>query len=263
MKRVSLAFVLFFAVAVGAALLLAPRNASAGPSDGGPKVVGVFGVAEVNGQQVVVHILAVVPPGRSEASVRAEVLHDHNAREIGSANFTTDGLVWDAFIAAGKHGLVQNYNPKNDPTGVGKSKLQSTEDTWSLAGASFAFGTMGQDTTRCPSLVRECGRQVFDGKNDVGWLALRGCCTLAVTWYGTTIDEADMALNTKFAWSVSSCTTSSSSPYDAESVILHENGHVVGLGHSQYSTAVMYAYYHGCLRSLTQDDKDGIKFLYP
>jgi len=48
-----------------------------------------------------------------------------------------------------------------------------------------------------------------------------------------------------------------------ESVILHENGHVVGLGHSEVETAVMYAYYLGTHRVLEPDDVDGITFLYP
>ena len=109
----------------------------------------------------------------------------------------------------------------------------TTQDTWTaVSDSTFAFS---YDTTdRCPSLVRECqGPQVFDGFNDVAWLELRGCCTLRVTWFGTSMDEADMALNTKFNWT---------NDYDPETVFLHENGHVVGLGHSNVVGAVMEAY---------------------
>jgi hypothetical protein len=106
--------------------------------------------------------------------------------------------------------------------------------------------------------VRECaGSQFYDGHNDVAWLPLSGCCTLGVTWYGTQVDEADMALNTKFAWSTNG------QDYDVESVLLHENGHVAGLGHSQVEQAVMYAYYSGALRTLHQDDIEGITSVYP
>jgi hypothetical protein len=44
--------------------------------------------------------------------------------------------------------------------------------------------------------------------------------------------------------------------------LCHEAGHSLYLGHSQYSQAVMYAYYTG-RRTLHQDDINGISFLYP
>ena len=118
-------------------------------------------------------------------------------------------------------------------------------------------------TTRCPSLVAECpGGQVFDGFNDVAWMDLGRCsigrCTLGVTWFATTDpDEGDMALNTRVSW------RTNGSDYDVESVMLHENGHVLGLGHSSVTQAVMYAYYGGLRRSLHQDDIDGVTSLYP
>jgi len=66
-------------------------------------------------------------------------------------------------------------------------------------------------------------------------------------------------MNTKFSWSIGG-----SNGYDVESVILHENGHVVGLGHSEVGDAVMYAYYvEEPRRLLHLDDIDGITFLYP
>jgi Matrixin len=122
----------------------------------------------------------------------------------------------------------------------------------------FNFSNGGQ-TTRCPSLVKECpGPQRYDGNNDVQFMALGGCCTLGVTWYSTSRDEADMALNSKFRW-----TTSGGSGYDLETVMLHENGHVAGLGHSSVSSAVMYAYYGGRRPALTSDDICAISTLYP
>jgi hypothetical protein len=45
----------------------------------------------------------------------------------------------------------------------------------------------------------------------------------------------------------------------------HEIGHAIGLGHSQYSDATMYAYAHfdGRCASIRTDDADGIRFIYP
>ncbi len=81
---------------------------------------------------------------------------------------------------------------------------------------------------------------------------------MAVTWFSTSIDEADMAINTNFSWS-----TDGSNGYDVESVILHENGHALGLGHSANQLAVMYATYQGVHPLLDSDDIAGITFLYP
>ncbi len=187
-----------------------------------------------------------------------------NPRDLLSSNFTTTGLVWPQFFDSNPSNnfVTQYYNPASDPTSGGETALLNSQATWSsVPTSSFAFQYGGQ-TTRCPSLVRECpGPQFFDGKNDVAWLALSGCCTLGVTWWGTTTPEADMALNTNFSWNTG-CTDVSGS-FDAQTVFTHENGHVAGLGHSDDPNAVMYPYYLGARCTLGQDDINGISFLYP
>jgi peptidoglycan hydrolase-like protein with peptidoglycan-binding domain len=50
--------------------------------------------------------------------------------------------------------------------------------------------------------------------------------------------------------------------YDLPTVALHELGHALGLAHSSNSSAVMYAYYSGLRRDLTQDDIHGIISIY-
>jgi len=138
-----------------------------------------------------------------ENAVTRTALREQGARPFASADFTTTGLVWDQFSDgnSGTDFVTQNYNPANDPTnGDGLTALQNTHATWTGVGASNFSFDYGGTTNRCPSLVKECqGPQKFDGKNDVGWLGLTGCCTLGVTWYSTSVDEADMALNTKFS----------------------------------------------------------------
>ncbi|HEY5625188.1 MAG TPA: matrixin family metalloprotease, partial [Dehalococcoidia bacterium] len=114
----------------------------------------------------------------------------------------------------------------------------------------------------------ECsGPQTFDGFNDVKFMNLAGpCnfvfgCTLGVTWYSTSVDEADMGLNTKASW-VHDCGYTGSAT-EAETLILHENGHALGLGHSAIAGSIMAAFYSDAQCQLHQDDVDGVTALYP
>jgi hypothetical protein len=49
---------------------------------------------------------------------------------------------------------------------------------------------------------------------------------------------------------------------DLPTVLLHEFGHALGLGHSSDPLAVMAPFYAGARRSLSADDIAGIQFLY-
>lgn len=253
---------LLLAITVGI-LLAAGVRLSGGQAQAGAIATG-FGSATVDGRPVVVEVFVAVPAGvDASAAVRAAV-REQGARPIDSADFKLTGLVWDQFSdSVNTNDLVtQYYNPSGDPTGgAARSALTSTQATWTnVASSEFTLGD-GGNTTRCPSLVRQCSRrQVYDGFNDVGWADLGRCratCTLGVTWYSTSTDEADMALNTRANW------RTDGGNIDVETVLLHENGHVAGLGHSDVQAAVMYAYYQGVRRSLQQDDVNGISALYP
>jgi len=64
----------------------------------------------------------------------------------------------------------------------------------------------------------------------------------------------DMHLNAAESWAVGT-------HLDLFSVVLHETGHALGLGHSDQPGAVMYPYYH-LASGLTADDIAGIQSLY-
>ena len=51
-----------------------------------------------------------------------------------------------------------------------------------------------------------------------------------------------MAINTRYTWTTG-CTEREGSAFDLQTVFLHENGHVAGLGHSTDINAVMYPSY--------------------
>ena len=248
-----------FAMVLAISLMMMPASAAdnQGQTNGKPLIISRLGIAQVQGQNVIVDVVVLVPPGKDPNEVALEALRQQGARpfesaSLGAQGFTLTGLLWDNLP------VVQNYNPEDEPVnlgGGGQEALTNTHTTWDGVTTSSFDIDFGGTTGRRPSLVRGKGPQYFDGYNDVAWLRLSGN-TLGVTWYGLTIDEADMALNTRFAWA------NDGSDIDVETVFLHENGHVVGLGHSDDIEAVMYPTYQGVQRTLGEDDIEGATFLY-
>lgn len=230
-----------------------------------PEVVAISGI--VPGKDLIVHVLVVVNPGEDRNQKALAALSQQGARPFAPQEFSTLSLKWDQFSDNNPDNnfVIQNYNPSNDPTkgpDSGLDALKNTHATWnSVSTSNFEFRLGDENIKRCPSLVQECkGRQTFDGHNDFAWLPLRDPNTLGVTWTGTSIDEADMALNTNFNWETDE---SASQKFDAETVLLHENGHALGLGHEESKPSIMAPYYSTLNRVLYQDDIDGITSLYP
>jgi hypothetical protein len=240
-------------VVAASAVFAAPAGAGAATSrQAGDRVVSAHGTKQINGQTAYLEILVVVPKGQSEAAAKDRALKGQGAKTT-SSRYATTGLVWDNATA------TQRYNPAGQPVN-GQSALVNTQSTWNNAGSSFRF-VNGGTTSTCPSLVPGCaGGQQFDGQNGVGWAALEEG-TLGVTVYNPSIDEADMGINTGYAWNLG-CQELSTS-YDLQTVILHENGHVVGLDHSSDTNAIMYPSYQQANCTLGQDDINGIRSIYP
>jgi Matrixin len=237
--------------ALAAICVAAP--AAAADREATDRVVAASGVAKLHGQDVFVEVLVAVPAGASAKAHKERALAEQGAKP-SPQEYSATGLIWDVLP------VRQFYNGAGERVAA-ETLLRNTHPTWSnVSGSRFGFAYGGR-TTRCPSLVRECkGPQFNDGFNDVGWTRLGGS-TLGVTWSTSGTDEADMAINTSFTWSVG-CTQQAGA-YDLQSVILHENGHVAGLGHSSDRAAVMYPSYQTARCALGADDAAGIRALYP
>jgi hypothetical protein len=244
-----------FAAAVA---LVGAAPSFAADRDAQSRVIAVDGVSK-HRSDMRVEILVEVPAGASAREAGDRALEAQGAKRPPeppqSAAYTFTGLRWDTAR------VVQSYNPAGQPTTAAATALSNTYNDWSsVPGSTFQISS-GGTTTRCPSLVQGCrGPQLNDGFNDVGWMRLSGS-TLGVTWFTTSVDEADMAINTRFAWSTANCTQVAGA-FDLETVYLHENGHVAGLGHSGDPNAVMYPSYQTARCTLGQDDMNGLAALY-
>jgi hypothetical protein len=79
------------------------------------------------------------------------------------------------------------------------------------------------------------------------------------------IDDADIYLNQRFNYTSSRETDGCSSEYDLDGIMVHEVGHVIGLGHSSVVGATMYPSVSACNfanRTLEADDTAGKNALY-
>lgn len=247
--------VLFFSL-ISASL---PASAQ-GPDFVPGKTEVILALGKVPGQDLYAHVWLVIPSGSDKNTIVNDSLRNQGLKPIHHSDFSLTGMHYDQFFNGTNFPvLTQNYNPANDPTGNGYTTLQKTHNTWnSVDSQNFAFFD-GGITDRCPSLVKECpGKQISDNRNDVAWMQIKDRNTLGVTWYNTNSQEADMALNTNFSWS----TDGSAGTFDVETVYLHENGHVLGLSHSDVTGAVMEPVYDGIRQSLHQDDICGIQTIY-
>jgi hypothetical protein len=214
-----------------------------------------------------------VPAAQTPAQATGDALRAVGARPLHSSEFSLTGLKWPMSGTSAAVSPQQRYNGANDPTSSGlDSKLGAILGLWSNASDAFEITLSGETGLACPSLIEECGNQRTDGKNDIAWGDLKGGGTLGVTWFDTVAIEADVMLNTKFQWTlgaanegrIDGCRGPSSRCmiFDAFTVMLHEEGHVVGAGHSSVNGAVMEPVYEGVRDELHDDDIDAVVALY-
>ncbi len=149
-----------------------------------------------------------------------------------------------------------NVNPNCRDASAGPADVQEAEiraalDTWSAGGSNFRF-SFGGRTTRAAVAPT-------DGRHDVFWSDRADGSALAVTYCGDGDVErgADIENLDFFTF-----TSGTSVGYDIRTVDLHELGHLLGLGHTGATNAVMRGSYEGERRFLAADDIDGLRSLY-
>ena len=267
--------ILFLALLVG---VCSPQFLTAQPNW---RIAAAQGLARVGGEDLLVTVLVAVGPGedaRAKSRGALEAAHP-GARELDHDLFTVTGLDWNSSSSYSPvSGIPVRYNPSGEPGLAGSSDgVASVRDTindalarWDEVPTSyFKFGDGGL-TSDAPSLVKESpGAQFRDGNNDVAWGDIKGRGTLGVTWSTTSGEpEFDMMLdNRNFNWFIAtdeSGVAPASNQIDLWSVVVHELGHALGLGHTEDSDNIMQAHYDdGFIRQLGADDIAGVSCLYP
>ena len=115
-------FSILLTIGISAGVAALPEQAA---SSGKSHVISVFGIAEVQGQDVLVEILVEVQQGQDPSDVARQAIQAQGARPFDSANlgstgFTITEFVWDNLP------VVQNYNYQNEPFTNAKKMLKKT-----------------------------------------------------------------------------------------------------------------------------------------
>ncbi|WP_437720068.1 matrixin family metalloprotease [Sorangium sp. So ce861] len=149
--------------------------------------------------------------------------------------------------------------------GIAVSRIQAGFEAWSSVGCTEWGVTLLGDTT--DRYDYRDGKSVFHWISD-SWPSMLGDVNSVIgvttpAWgFGNAIVDADMVFNNVgFCWN----DTGNDGCVDTQSIATHEEGHFLGLGHSDARGATMTAYYvaGASIRSLEDDDIEGVCALYP
>ena len=257
--------VVLTATALVAALAATAASARSGV---GGQVISVIGQSNSR-PDLTVDIMVYVPRGQSASDAAAAALQSQNAHApfpsyLGSDGFTLNSVLWPGFGATNQ----AYWDDGNDPIFTNlEVDLANVQAQWSnVTGSTFDVNSAGADAIpaiRCPSLIPECNpTQPIDGENGIAWVTFGGRPNVVgVAWsIASDTPEVDIALNLKFKWNRVSDPAAM-----ALAVLLHEEGHFVGGGHSRDNNSVMWSSIssNSPTTTLTTDDKEIARFKYP
>jgi hypothetical protein len=140
-----------------------------------------------------------------------------------------------------------------------------------------AWNGAGEGTVLTASVGSVAGWQLGDGQPMLNFTDPERVCTgscLAATFTGfysgrgdgtNRINDADIVTNTSFSWTSEGEADGCSSEFFIEGVMVHEVGHLLGLGHSNVSGATMFPSVSSCNNApatTAADDNSAINDLY-
>lgn len=134
-----------------------------------------------------------------------------------------------------------------------------------VVGAVRAWAVVGSATTSQAAVRGSAPATIMLNNN--GRICSGSCLAATLTGYysGNTIYDADVYTNTKYKFYSSRESDGCSSEFDIDGIMVHEVGHVIGLGHSNVSGSTMYPSVSSCNsanRTLEADDLAGMRALY-
>ena len=126
-----------------------------------------------------------------------------------------------------------------------------------VVGAIKAWGVVSSGTTNQQATRGKAPATIMLNTN--GRICTGSCLAATLTGYytGNTIYDADVYTNTRYSYTSSKETDGCSGEFDIDGIMVHEVGHVIGIGHSNVSGATMYPTVSSCNfnnRTLESDD---------
>jgi hypothetical protein len=134
-----------------------------------------------------------------------------------------------------------------------------------VSGAIKAWGIVSSASTNAAAVRGQAPATITLNNN--GHICTGSCLAATLTGYysGSTITDADIYTNTKYNYTSSKETDGCSGEYDIDGIMVHEVGHVIGIGHSNVAGATMYPTVSACNfnnRTLEADDTAAKNDLY-
>ncbi len=134
-----------------------------------------------------------------------------------------------------------------------------------VTGAVKAWGMISASTTSQKAVRGQAPATIELNSN--GKICTGSCLAATLTGYysGSTIYDADVYTNTRYSFTSSRENDGCSGEYDIDGIMVHEVGHVIGIGHSDVAGATMYPSVSSCNinnRTLESDDLAAKNDLY-